>query len=146
MKVQEIMTQDCACCTRDTKLQDVARLMVQNDCGAIPVIEDSSNRIIGILTDRDIVLRSIAAGKNPMDLTAADCMTTNVYVCEMNSDVQDCCKTMEEHCVRRIPVVDDNRACRGIVAQADIARECPDPVVAEVLKEVSQPVRVAGGR
>jgi CBS domain-containing protein len=76
MQVKEMMTANPVCCTSDTSLADVARLMVVKDCGEIPVVEDTVSRLpIGVVTDRDIVCRTIADDLNPLDLTAADCMT-----------------------------------------------------------------------
>src|SRR5437016_1145671 len=76
MQVQQVMTQDPACCTPNTKLQAGASLMLQNDCGAIPVVDDANTKhLIGILTDRDIVCRELAKGLNPLEFTANDCMT-----------------------------------------------------------------------
>src|SRR6187401_3618146 len=79
MEVERIMTSDPACCTPDTPLQDVARLMVENDCGQIPVVDDKNNmRTIGVITDRDIVCRALARGGNPLTMTAEHVMTQPV--------------------------------------------------------------------
>mgnify|MGYP003297538251 CR=1 FL=1 len=76
MIVKEVMTPDPACCTAETNLQEVAKLMVDHDCGEIPVVDNqSTKKPIGVITDRDIVIRAVAKGNNPLDLTAADCMT-----------------------------------------------------------------------
>lgn len=94
-------------------------LMVEHDCGAIPVVEDERNRKpVGIVTDRDITCRTVAEGKNPLEMTVGDCMTGSCATVSQKDDVEDCCRIMEENQVRRVPVVDDG----GIVAQADIAR------------------------
>ena len=79
MKVEEIMTKNPACCTADSKLQEVAQMMVTNDCGCIPVVEnEESKKPIGMITDRDITIRTVAEGKNPLDLTAGDVMSDQV--------------------------------------------------------------------
>jgi CBS domain-containing protein len=75
MRVQDIMTPDLACCTRYAALTDVARLMRDRDCGAIPVVEDNSRKLIGIISDRDIIIRTLGHGRNPFHLMASDCMT-----------------------------------------------------------------------
>src|SRR6266568_4202653 len=76
MKVRDMMTGDPACCTAETSLPEVARMMVDRDCGEIPVVDNTSSKVpIGVVTDRDIVCRTVANGLNPLDLTAADCMS-----------------------------------------------------------------------
>src|SRR5688500_17365077 len=76
MQVREVMTADPACCIPKTGLQEVAQLMVDHDCGEIPVVENAQTKLpIGVITDRDIVCRAVAQGLNPLDLTAADCMS-----------------------------------------------------------------------
>jgi len=139
MQVQEIMTKKPFCCTPETSLPQVARMMLEHDCGAIPVIEtEQSARPIGIITDRDITCRSVAEEANPLDLTAADCMSSPAITVTPDTSVEDCCKAMEQNHVRRVPVVDSGGGCCGIVAQADIARHAPTKETAEVVKEISQ--------
>ncbi len=140
MLVREIMTDQVACCTPDTKLQEVARMMVDSDCGAIPVVADArSRRLIGIVTDRDIVCRTIAKGRNPLELTAKECMSTEIHCVTPEMDLDECCAQMEERQVRRVPVLDASDRCCGIVSQADIARHAPEQETVEVVREVSQP-------
>jgi CBS domain-containing protein len=144
MQVKDIMTRDPVCCTRDTSLREAARLMVEHDCGAIPVVEEAQGkRPVGVVTDRDITCRTVAQGKNPLDLRAEDCMSSPVATVSPETNVEDCCKLMEEKQVRRVVVVDANRACCGMVAQADIALHVPREKTAEVVKEVSQPTEAA---
>jgi len=108
-------------------LQQVARLMTQYDCGAIPVVEDEqSKRLVGIITDRDITCRAVAEGQNPFAATAGDRMTSPVFAVTPDTDVNDCIHQMEEHQIRRMPVQDRNGNCCGMVAQADIARAAPE--------------------
>ncbi len=137
--VSEIMTKDPACCSADDGLQSVAKMMVDNDCGCIPVVEDTSSRKpIGIVTDRDICCRAVAEGRNPLDLSARDVMTVNVVTVTPDTSIEDCCNLMEQHQIRRIAVVDDTGACCGIVAQADIAVNADEHKTAEVVQEVSR--------
>src|ERR1700704_2963848 len=76
MQVKEIMTADPSCCISETALQEVAQMMIDHDCGEIPVVESNKSKLpIGVITDRDIVCRTVARGLNPLDLTAADCMS-----------------------------------------------------------------------
>jgi len=133
------MTKDPVCCTPETNLKDVAHLMVQHDCGCIPVVENDSSKIpVGVITDRDITCRIVAQGKNPLDLTAGDAMTASVVAVMPDTTLEDCCNLMEEKQIRRIAVVDDKGACCGILAQADIASNAGDSKTAEVVQEVSR--------
>jgi len=140
MQVKEVMTANPACCTPDTPLPAVAKLMVDNDCGEIPVVENKQSNIpVGVVTDRDIVCRTVAKDKNPLELTAADCMSTSIVTVTPDTQVEECCRIMEEKQIRRVPVVDANGACCGIVALADLARGAKSGVAGEVVKEVSEP-------
>ena len=140
MHVKEVMTPNPACCVPETGLQEVAKMMVDHDCGEIPVIEDKKSRLpIGVITDRDIVCRTVAQGTNPLDMTAADCMSKPCVTVTPDMSVEECGRILEENKIRRVPVVDAAGACCGIVALADIALRNQPAVVAEVVKEVSQP-------
>jgi len=139
MNVGEIMTKDPACCTPDTGLQEVAKMMVDSDCGCIPVVDGENSKMpVGMITDRDITCRVVAKGQNPLDLTAEDAMTTTVVSVTPDTSIEDCCDLMEESQIRRVAVVDENGACCGIIAQADIAANLSDKRTAEVVQEVSK--------
>ncbi len=138
MRIKDIMTADPACCAPDTPLPEVARLMVEHDCGEIPVL-DAQRQPMGVITDRDITCRTVAENRNPLELTARDCMSSPVVTVASEASVGDCCKTMEDHQVRRVPVVDEQGSCCGMVAQADVARRASAQDAAEVVKEVSRP-------
>jgi CBS domain-containing protein len=140
MQVREIMTPNPACCTADTSLQEVARMMVDNDCGEIPIVRSRTDRtVIGVVTDRDIVCRLIAAGKDPMDYTAEACMSTPVVAVRESTPLEKCAQIMEESKIRRVPVVDGGGMVCGIVSQADIAKHASRRITAELLRDVSQP-------
>jgi len=140
MEVREIMTREPACCTPETKLQDVARMMVDQDCGGIPVVESKSSRKpIGVVTDRDITTRAVATGKNPAELAARDCMSTSVVTVTPETEVESCCQLLEKHQVRRVPVVDQRGQLCGMVSQADIAKHASGRDTAEVVRSISQP-------
>ena len=144
MKVKDMMTSDPACCTSDTSLPEVARMMVDKDCGEIPVVENESSKIpVGVVTDRDIVCRTIANGLNPLDLTAADCMTRPIVTGTPDMSLEECCRIMEEKLIRRMPVVDDRGACVGMVAIADVALHTGKNVAGHIVKEVSEPTSSA---
>ncbi|HET6648495.1 MAG TPA: CBS domain-containing protein [Pyrinomonadaceae bacterium] len=139
MLVKEVMTANPACCLADTGLQEVAQMMVDNDCGEIPVVESmEAKRPIGVITDRDIVCRTVARGLNPLDLTVADSMTEPCVTVTPNMSLAECSGVMEENKIRRVPVVDTKGYCCGIVALADIALNAKQSVAAEVIKEVSE--------
>jgi CBS domain-containing protein len=139
-----MMTTDPVCCLPDTTLQEVARLMRENDCGSLPVVENKdSMRLVGIITDRDITCRAVAGGKRPHETTARDCMSTSVTTVSPETSLEECCSVMESKQVRRVPVVDKNSACCGVIAQADIARHGSEKFTAEVVREVSQPRDIA---
>jgi CBS domain-containing protein len=139
MKVSDLMTRDPACCAPDTSLREVGRLMVEHDCGEIPVCEHaSSKRVRGVITDRDIVVRTVAQGRNPLELTAADAMTTPAVTVTPETDLDDCANLMEQRQIRRVPVVDGNGNIVGIVSQADIVRRARDRMAAELVREVSE--------
>ena len=138
-QVKDIMTENPACCTPDTSVQEAARLMVKNDCGEIPVVESPENpKPVGVVTDRDICCRVVAEGKDSQTMVA-DCMTTPCVTVTPEDSVEDCCRVLEENQIRRVPVVDEQGNCCGIVAQADIAQSASEEQVAEVVQEVSQP-------
>ncbi|MGH8602045.1 MAG: CBS domain-containing protein [Gammaproteobacteria bacterium] len=141
--VRDIMTLNPAYCTLDTGLGDVAKLMVDCDCGEIPVVESmdpenmDSMRPVGMITDRDISCRAVAQGKNALEMTVAECMTTPCVTLPEKADLEHCCAVLEQYQIRRAPVVDrDGRLC-GIVSQADIAYFAPNEQLAEVLRAVS---------
>jgi len=144
MQVKEVMTADPACCISETALQQVAQLMVDHDCGEIPVVENKETKLpIGVITDRDIVCRTVAQGLNPLDLTVADCMSKPCVTVTADMSIEACSRIMEENKIRRVPVVDADGSCCGIVALADIALHAKRSVAAEIVKEVSEPTSAA---
>lgn len=140
MRVREIMTANPACCTPDTNLGEVARMMVDNDCGCIPVVDSfSTMKPVGTITDRDITIRTVAAKQNPLDLKASDIMTTGVINITPEMSVEECFNVMEDREIRRVLVVDEKGACCGIVAQADVAQLGTNPDrTARMLREISE--------
>lgn len=139
MKVKDIMTKNPACCMPETKLQEAAKMMVDNDCGCIPVVEDNKNqKPVGMITDRDITIRTVADGKNPLEMTVGDVMSKNVITVTGDSSVEECCNLMEKNQVRRVAVVDENGGCCGIVAQADIAIKAEDSKTDKVVEKISK--------
>lgn len=140
LRVREVMTPEPVCCTSNSNLRDVAQLMKEHDCGLIPVVDsEQSKKPIGTLTDRDITIRVVAEGKNPLELTTADCMTTPCITVHDDGSLEDCLNVMQENQIRRMVVVDKNGQCIGIVAQADIARKLNAKTTAEVVEQISEP-------
>ena len=144
MRVKDIMTPDPISCLPDTLLQRVAELMVENDCGEIPIVDDvAKNVLVGVITDRDITCRTVAKGLNPLTLRAADVMTAECISVTPETSLDECCRLMESNQIRRIVVVDAEGACCGIVALADIAKHAAIENSGEVVKEVSKPKAAA---
>lgn len=141
MTVATVMTSCPACCTPSSSLTEVARLMVDNDCGEIPVVEDAKTRkLAGVITDRDIATRIVAAGRNSAEACAMDCMTTPAISVTSDTSLKDCCELMETHQIRRVPVVDEEGAVVGIVSLADVVRNANTATTVAVVKEVSSGV------
>lgn len=139
MRVRDVMTQNPVCCTTNMSIMAVARLMVEYDCGAIPVVGDLVSRMpLGIVTDRDIVVRTIALGRDPMTLAVSDCMTSPVVTVTEQTSVHDCVRTLELGQIRRAIVVDASGACTGIVSQADIARDASKRETGDLIRELSK--------
>jgi len=136
--VTSVMTANPACCTADTALRDVARLMIDNDCGEIPVVDDKGLPV-GVVTDRDITVRIVAEGRDTMNATAADAMSSPVQTVREDSSLKDATALMEAAKIRRVPVVDRQGKLTGIVSVADISLAGKDTQTAEVIKEVSEP-------
>jgi CBS domain-containing protein len=142
MKAREIMTENPACCTPDETMQRAAQLMLEHDCGCLPVVEDTrSKKVIGTVTDRDLACRGLAAGKGP-DTAVRGVMSKDPTCCRADDDVHDVEAVMAEKQVRRVPVVDGKGCCIGMVAQADLAlhsEAISDSEVGRVVERISEP-------
>lgn len=134
---RDIMTPDPACCSPNTTLDRVAKMMLQNNCGEIPIV-DVNDCVVGVVTDRDIVCRIVAEGMNPAAHIAESCMSKPVVTIREDASLAEIISTMEKHQIRRLPVVTDGGGCAGIISQADLARTGPKEEIAELLREVSQ--------
>jgi CBS domain-containing protein len=122
MKARDIMAENPVYITPETSLREVADLMGRNDCGCLPVVEDGeSRRLIGVVTDRDLAVRGIAQGRD-IDGPVRDVMSENPSCCTPDADLHTVEEIMTTRLVRRVPVVDDEGACVGMIAQADLAR------------------------
>ena len=142
MKVRDIMTPDPACCLRETTARDAARLMVEYDCGAIPVVESMEKRkLVGIVTDRDIAVRGVAEGKGP-DTRVEELMTESPVAADPDDEIETVREVMIREQVRRVPVAGRDGVIAGIIAQADLAREdaaASDREVGRIVEAISEP-------
>ena len=138
MKISKVMTKDPAHCFDTTTLADVAKMMAENDCGSIPVVDGPDTRKpIGTITDRDITIRTVAHNKNPLTMVAGEVMTTGPVTVREDATFKEALEAMENAQIRRILVVDKDGACCGIVSQADIARNANEHETAVLVKDVS---------
>lgn len=140
MKIKEIMTSNPACCTPDSTLQEVARMMRDNDCGCIPVVNSLSDmKPVGTITDRDITIRTLADDQNPLSMKASDIMTADIATVTPETSLEDCFDVMEDREIRRVLIVDESGRCCGIVAQADVVQSGVNPIRANrVIREISE--------
>ncbi len=140
MKIREIMTPDVQCVKPGDSLVEAASLMRQLDVGVLPVCEH--DKLVGMLTDRDIAVRAVADGRDPNHTKVRDTMSPGIiyYVLE-DQDVEDAIHVMEQHQIRRAPVMNRDEKLVGIVSMADIAVETSTALCGEALKEVSQPAQ-----
>lgn len=135
IRCRDIMTKTVTTATRENTLQDVGAMMRDGDMGSVPVVEDG--RLVGIVTDRDIVVRSIADGKDASS-SVAEAMTTDIFSVKPDDFVFEAIRLMGDKQVRRVPVVDADGNLAGIIAMADIALEMEDEKeIAETLEEIS---------
>jgi CBS domain-containing protein len=136
MKVSEVMTENVQTVRPDQRVQEAASFMLSSDAGSIPVAE--GDRLLGIITDRDIAVRGVAKGYGP-DTPVRELMSNDVICARIDDAVEDAAARMSEAQVRRLPVVDrDQRIC-GIVSLGDLSREADTDCASEVLEGVSQP-------
>lgn len=144
MRAADVMTDNPECVTPDTSLADAARKMRDLDVGIIPVVEsESSKRLRGVLTDRDIAIRAVAEGKDATTTRVMEVMTTEVETCNKNDTLRDVLTVMEREQVRRVPITDREGRLVGIIAQADVATEVNSPQAqrhfADTVGEISEP-------
>lgn len=140
MRIREIMTTAPICCSPDAKLDAVARLMLEHDCGEIPVCDGKT--LVGVVTDRDIAVRGLATRKNPFETPVSTIMTAHPYTVGEDAPLDSALMLMEKHQVRRVPVTRDGKVV-GIVSQADLIASLPSVKIAELLGAVSRPPAVA---
>jgi CBS domain-containing protein len=137
MKVKEVMHKGVDWVDPDTPVTDLAKLMRQHDIGAIPI--GQNDRLIGMVTDRDIVCKGLAEDSfDPRRATARDVMTPGIHCCREDDDLAKAVRHMEELKVRRLPVINKSKRMVGILSLGDVSRSAPSDLLSEILKGVSE--------
>lgn len=138
MKLNDIMTQEVEVVSPDNSLREAAKKMRVRDIGFLPVVED--DRLLGVITDRDIVLRGVAEGDDPDDKIGQKFVTTPAVFCYDDQDVEEAAKLMEDHQIRRMLVLSrESGRVAGVVSLGDIATRGKEKTSAKVLQSVSEP-------
>src|SRR5215469_13154477 len=143
MNVRDVMTARPRCATPDTPLSQVAELMETQDIGAVPILD--GDRLVGMITERDIVVRAVAKEKDPRGIPSREISSNEIVAAAPDHDLSEALRLMAQHQVRRLPVVDNENRLVGVVSQADIALEAKDESVGEMVAEISKPPQAAAG-
>ena len=136
-KVRDVMTERPRVVTSDTPVTQVAELMESEDVGSIPVLD--GEQLTAIVTDRDIVIRALAKGKDPRGMPVREVFTTEIVTVGPDQDLSEALQIMAANQVRRLPVVDEENRLVGVVSQADVAIEAKEKSVGEMVQEISRP-------
>lgn len=120
MEIRDVMTTNPKSCPPSASLVQVAQMMRDEDIGEVPVVGADGRRLVGVVTDRDIVVRAVAAGRNMETVRAEDCMTAPPATCSEDGSLDDCVNKMASERIRRMPIVNANGELCGIVSQADL--------------------------
>ena len=132
------MSKNVSATGREATLSEVAGILRKGDIGILPIVEEETKKLIGLITDRDIVVRAVAEGKDVVDTPVGEVMTTELFTAQPDDFAFQAIRTMGDRQVRRIPIVDDEGVLKGIVSLADIALEMEDErEIAETLEEIS---------
>jgi len=138
--VREFMTTDAQCIRENQSLADAARIMLDLDCGSLPICGDDG-KLRGMITDRDIVLKCVAVGHDPRETMARDLATGRPYWIDADANVDAAIEMMERYQVRRLPVIADHKLV-GIISQGDIARNYSEDRVGELVEHISERKRM----
>jgi CBS domain-containing protein len=140
MKVKEVMAQHPVCCRLTDTVQTVAQMLRDADIGSLPVIsEGESERLVGIVTDRDLCCRVLAAGLDPKTTSIEAYVTRELVTCRPEQSLDSCIRLMQVHQIRRMLIVDRHECCVGILSQADLVRSDESDKVHRTLAEISKP-------
>ena len=135
MKICEAMHPKADWASHDMPVSEVAKMMVEDDVGAVPVGKD--DRLVGMITDRDIVVRVVAAKRDPEKTRAEDAMTPGIVYCTTTESVEDAIHLMEQRKIRRLPVLDENRRMVGILGLGDVAHAAGQSLAGELIRAVA---------
>ena len=135
--VTSVMTANPACCTAQTPLRDVARMMIDNDCGQIPVV-DAQGMPLGVVTDRDITIRAVAEGHDPKVTRVREAMGGDLVYCFEDQDSSEAAELMAENDIRRLPVLSSDKRLVGVVSLGDLAAKTgDDDIVGQTVQDIS---------
>jgi len=135
MKVKQAMHAGVDWCAPDTPLSEIAKIMRDADVGAVPIGED--DRLIGMVTDRDIVCRGFADGKDPASLTARAVMTQGIVYCTEDQSLEDAVRIMEKRRIRRMPVLNDKKRMTGMLSLGDLSHAAGHELTGELAEAVT---------
>jgi CBS domain-containing protein len=135
-KVHDVMTDNPRCVTPETSVSDAAALMESEDIGSLPVLD--GEQLTGMITDRDIVIRAIAKGKDPRGMPVREVASREIVTVHADDDLSEALRLMATQQVRRLPVVDENNRLVGVLAQADLAAAAKEKSVGEMVEEISK--------
>ena len=139
MKIREVMSQNPACCAPEDTAQHVAKTMCDLNVGSIPVVADQQSRtLVGMITDRDLCCSVLAQGLDSKTTRIQEFITYNPVSCREGENIEKCERVMQEHQIRRVPVVDGENRVIGIVAQADVALKERPEKVHKTVSEISK--------
>ena len=134
--IRDLMSSNPCAIEADKPVAYAAKMMKQEDVGLAPIVE--GDRLVGTLTDRDIVLRVVAEGKDPQTVTAREVASTDLITIDPQQDLDEALRLMASNQVRRLPVVEEGRLV-GVLAQADVAREAKEKQTGQLVEDISQP-------
>ena len=135
-QIKDLMTENPSSCERGTPVAEAAKVMARENVGSVPVVE--GGRLVGVVTDRDLVVRLLAEGRDPQSTTVGEIASSEPVTLSPDDDLDQALQLLARHQVRRLPVVEGERLV-GIVAQADIARHADEVQTGEVVEEISKP-------
>ena len=133
--IRDVMTSNPTSCEPSTTVVDAAKVMAQEDVGPVPIVD--GGRVVGIVTDRDLVVRVLAEGRDPNSTTIGEIASADLVTVQPDSDLNEALNLMAQNQVRRLPVVEGDQLV-GIVAQADVARAADEETTGEVVQDISQ--------
>ena len=139
MKVREVMSRDPACCVLSDSAQTVARILCQRNIGSMPVVADQESRkLVGMITDRDLCCSVIAQGLDPTTTKIEKFISLPPLSCRDGENIETCERLMQEHRIRRVPIVDAEDRVIGMVSQADLALHDKPERVSKTVAEISK--------